>query len=289
MEHLFKKRQERLDYFKSLRNKIKVKVEDKQIPDNVLKHCPKCGLSITNEELNHNLNVCPNCNYHFRISAKERIELLVDKNSFKEFDKNLTTKNYDQFDGYLEKLTKAKKLSGLNEAIICGSATIDSYKVMIAAMDTNFMMGSMGSVVGEKLTRLIEKADKKKLPLIICCCSGGARMQEGNTSLIQMVKTSSALKRFDDHHGLYISLICDPTTGGVSASFASLGDIIIAEPNALFGFAGKRVIENTINEKLDDNFQSAEFNLEHGFVDMIIDRKYLKKSIADLIKLHRGK
>ena len=230
--------------------------------------------------------VCSKCGYHLRIGAPERIRELCDINSFDEFDAEITTFNEENFYQYDEKLEKAKANSGINEAVVCGIGEISGKKVVICAMDSNFMMGSMGKVVGEKITRSIEYATLKKLPLIIATASGGARMQEGITSLMQMAKTSSALKKHNDKGLLYITILTDPTTGGVSASFAMLGDIIIAEPNALIGFAGKRVIEKTINEKLPEEFQRSEFLLKKGFVDLIVSRNRLKDTIHKLLILH---
>ncbi|MDF9836969.1 MULTISPECIES: acetyl-CoA carboxylase, carboxyltransferase subunit beta [unclassified Breznakia] len=289
MENLFKKRQERLDIFHSLRKKVVHENIKKEIPDNVFKTCDKCNESLPYIDLVNNLYVCERCGHHIKISGRERIRQLFDENTFKEFDKHISSKNDDYFAGYDEKLDKYKRSTGLEEAVICGVAKIDNHKVAIAIMDSNFMMGSMGQVVGEKITRVIEYAMKKKLPLIISSTSGGARMQEGIISLMQMAKTSSALKRYSDQGGFYISLLTNPTTGGVSASFAMLGDIIIAEPDALVGFAGKRVIEKTINEVLPKGFQRSEFLLEKGFVDMVVERKDLRKTLSDLIAFHVGK
>jgi len=289
MENLFKKRQERLHVFQNARKKIVHKTPKKEIPDHVFKTCDKCNEHIPYSDFIENHYVCPRCGYHLKISARERLRQLLDVSTFKEFDKDATTKNEDHFIGYDEKLDKYKRATGLNDAVVCGVGKINNQKVAIAIMDSNFMMGSMGEVVGEKITRLIEYATKKKLPLIISCTSGGARMQEGIIALMQMAKTSSAIKRFSDHGGFYISILTNPTTGGVSASFAMLGDIILAEPDALIGFAGRRVIEKTINEVLPPNFQRAEFLLEKGFVDRIVERKEMKQTLSDLIAFHVGK
>lgn len=287
MADLFKIRKDKLKAFKNALGKNNIK-DKKEVPDNVVKPCLKCSRSILYEDLIKNLYVCPYCGEHFKISARERIRQLLDTGTFREMDKRITSKNEENFIGYSEKLEKAKLSTGLNEAVVCGTGKIGGMKVAIAIMDSNFLMGSMGSVVGEKITRTIEYATKRNLPLIISATSGGARMQEGIISLMQMAKTSSALKKFSNKGGFYISLLTNPTTGGVSASFAMLGDIIIAEPNALIGFAGKRVIENTINETLPDNFQKAEFLFEHGFVDMVVSRINMKKTISDLLILHGG-
>lgn len=289
MENLFKKRQERLNVFQNTRNKIVHKSEKKEIPDNVFKSCDHCNASIPYIDLMNQYYVCDRCGHHLKITARERIRQLVDEHSFQEMDRQMTSTNKEDFIGYDEKLDKYKKATGLYEAVICGVGRINGYKCAIAIMDSHFMMGSMGGVVGEKITKLIEHAQKKHLPLFISCTSGGARMQEGIISLMQMAKTSAALKRFSDDGGLYITLLTNPTTGGVSASFAMLGDIILSEPNALIGFAGKRVIEKTINEVLPKEFQHAKFVQDKGFIDMIVERKDMKKVVSDLLRLHGGK
>lgn len=288
MENLFKKRQERLELFKSRRIKKSNETIRKEVPENLVKNCDICHKNTPYEEMMKNFYVCPNCGHHLKISARERIRQLTDNRSFREIDKNLESINTEDFPGYTQKLDKSKKSTGLHEAVITGVGKINGERVAMAVMDSNFMMGSMGQVVGEKITRITEYAMKRSLPLIISSTSGGARMQEGIVSLMQMAKTSMALKRFSDAGGLYISLLTHPTTGGVSASFAMLGDIIIAEPDALIGFAGKRVIENTIKETLPKEFQRAEFLLEKGFVDMVVNRKDMKKTLYDLIVFHKG-
>lgn len=288
MENLFKKRQERINVFQNTRNKI-VHTVKKEIPDNVFKSCDHCNESIPYIDLMNNCYVCPRCGHHLKITARERIRQLIDTDTFREIDKNLESENNDHFIGYDEKLDKYKRATGLHEAVVCGVGKMNGYKVAIAIMDSHFMMGSMGAVVGEKITRTIELAHKKHLPLVISCTSGGARMQEGIISLMQMAKTSAALKRYSDAGGLYITILTNPTTGGVSASFAMLGDIIISEPNALIGFAGKRVIEKTINEVLPKEFQHAKFVQEKGFIDMIVERQDMKHTVSDLIRLHGGK
>lgn len=288
MENLFKKRQERLELFKSRRIKKSNETIRKEVPENLVKNCEICHKNTPYEEMMKNFYVCPNCGHHLKISARERIRQLTDNRSFREIDKNLESINTEDFPGYTQKLDKSKKSTGLHEAVITGIGKINGERVAMAVMDSNFMMGSMGQVVGEKITRITEYAMKRNLPLLISSTSGGARMQEGIVSLMQMAKTSMALKRFSDAGGFYISLITHPTTGGVSASFAMLGDIIIAEPDALIGFAGKRVIENTIKETLPKEFQRAEFLLEKGFVDMVVNRKDMKKTLYDLIVFHKG-
>lgn len=287
MEALFKKRKEQIMGFRKALKRFVPKGDKREIPDNIFKKCDKCQNNLSFRELKENNFVCPVCNHHFKITAYERIEQIFDERSFIEADRNMTTENYDGFDGYKEKLDKYKKQTNLNEAVVCGCGKINGILCAAAIMDSGFMMGSMGSVVGEKICRCIEYATKKKLPLIIFCTSGGARMQEGIISLMQMAKTSAALKKFSDEGNLYISVLTHPTTGGVSASFAMLGDIILAEPGTLIGFAGKRVIEKTINQTLPENFQTAEFVMEKGFVDMIVQRKELKKTLYDLLCLHK--
>ena len=289
METSFKEKQERLNIFQRILRGSSKPAVPKEVPDNVLKTCTGCNSSVMSTELMNNLYVCPNCGSHFKIGAKERIDQLIDYGTFKEFYKSSMSRNLENFPEYSEKLDKAKLATGLREAVVCGTGSINGIKVVIAVMDSNFMMGSMGQIVGEKITRTIEFATKTKQPLIISSTSGGARMQEGIISLMQMTKTSAALKIFSDAGGLYISLLTHPTTGGVSASFAMLGDIIIAEPNALIGFAGSRVIEKTINEVLPPDFQRAEFLLEKGFVDIIVDRREMKKTLYDLVALHVSK
>ena len=248
--------------------------------------CPRCqGLSPLSkyEELRR---VCPKCNYHGRLSSNERIAITVDKESFKEFDGRLRGADPLSFPDYAEKQAELRASTGLSDAVITGTATIKGSPVVIGVMDSRFMMGSMGSVVGEKITRAFEYATENKLPVVMFTASGGARMQEGIVSLMQMAKTSGAVKLHSEAGGLYISVMTDPTTGGVTASFASLGDIIIAEPKVLIGFAGRRVIEGTIKQKLPDDFQLAEFMYSKGFVDMIVERRKLRSVLSHLLKLH---
>ncbi len=259
-----------------------------KVPDNMLFKCPRCLNVIMTDELEKNLKVCPECGYHSRLTADERIKLIIDKESFKEFDTDMLSANPIDFPDYEAKQQKLRDATGLKDAIITGECTIRGEKCVIGVMDSRYMMASMGSVVGEKITRAFEYATDNKLPVIMFTASGGARMQEGIVSLMQMAKTSGAVARHSDAGLLYITVMTDPTTGGVTASFASLGDIIIAEPKVLIGFAGRRVIEGTIKQRLPDDFQSAEFMLEHGFADMIVERKTMRRTIAHILKLHKG-
>ncbi len=262
------------------------KAKKSSVPEGMYIQCPKCKKSIYRADLKSHLGVCPQCGYYYPLSARARISLVVDKGSFNEFDTNMTSSNPLDFPGYEEKLTAYREKTGQNEAVITGEAEIEGQKTIIAIMDSSFMMGSMGSVVGEKITRAIEYATQNHLPIIIFTASGGARMQEGIFSLMQMAKTSAALAKHDDNGLLYISILTDPTTGGVTASFATLGDIILAEPGALIGFAGPRVIEQTINQKLPEGFQRSEFLLEHGQIDSIVERTELKATLGKLLRLH---
>ncbi|MBQ5319658.1 MAG: acetyl-CoA carboxylase carboxyltransferase subunit beta [Oscillospiraceae bacterium] len=259
-----------------------------KVPDNMLFKCPRCLNVIMTDELEKNLKVCPECGYHSRLTATERINLIIDKESFKEFDTDMLSANPIDFPDYEAKQQKLRDATGLKDAIITGECTIRGERCVIGVMDSRYMMASMGSVVGEKITRAFEYATDNKLPVIMFTASGGARMQEGIVSLMQMAKTSGAVARHSDAGLLYITVMTDPTTGGVTASFASLGDIIIAEPKVLIGFAGRRVIEGTIKQRLPDDFQSAEFMLEHGFADMIVERKTMRRTIAHILKLHKG-
>ena len=288
MDQLFKKRNEELKQFSSWLNRHKIK-EKKEIPENIFKQCDNFHESIPYFSLIENDYVCPKCGHHMKISARQRIRDLMDEGTWKEYFEKDKTFNNENFPGYDEKLKKAWMSTGMNEAVICGVGKINQSRVVLCVMDSRFMMGSMGKVVGEKICKAVELATRKKLPLIISCTSGGARMQEGIDSLMQMAKISAALKRFSNQGGLYIALLTHPTTGGVSASFAMLGDIIIAEPQAMIGFAGKRVIQDTIKQELPEGFQTAEFLLEKGFIDMIVERHDLKNVISDLLKLHGGK
>ena len=259
-----------------------------EVPEGIMKKCNCCKSVIFADDVKNNYNICPKCDNYFRIHAWNRIEMVTDKDSFEQWDLGLTTKNPLEYSGYEEKIKAAQERTQMEEAVLTGGATIDGEKVAIAVCDSRFIMASMGWVVGEKITRMIERATDEKLPVIIFACSGGARMQEGMTSLMQMSKTSAALKRHSDAGGLYISVLTNPTTGGVTASFAMLGDIILAEPGALIGFAGPRVIEQTIGQKLPKGFQKSEFLLEHGFVDKIVERKELKEVLHTLLVTHRA-
>ena len=257
-----------------------------KVPDNMLFKCPRCLNVIMTDELEKNLKVCPECGYHSRLTANERIKLIIDKESFKEFDADMLSANPIDFPDYEAKQQKLRDTTGLKDAIITGECTIRGERCVIGVMDSRYMMASMGSVVGEKITRAFEYATDNKLPVIMFTASGGARMQEGIVSLMQMAKTSGAVARHSDAGLLYITVMTDPTTGGVTASFASLGDIIIAEPKVLIGFAGRRVIQDTIRQRLPDDFQSAEFLQECGFVDMIVERGMMRKRVSNILKLH---
>ena len=255
----------------------------------IIKSCPDCNYKASISEFSNNYYVCPKCNYHIRLNTENRIKQLFDENTFEELFENMETPMpvpmFDKLE-YGTKLKNAKQSTKLKEAVVCGTGLMDEIKIAAAIMDSHFLMGSMGTVVGDKITRLVEFATERRLPLLIATTSGGARMQEGILSLMQMAKTSAAIKRHSDLGLLYITLLTNPTTGGVSASFAMLGDIIIAEPDAIVGFAGKRVIERTINETLPPEFQKSEFVQEKGFIDIILQRSELKENIVKLLKMH---
>ena len=289
LEDLFSVVKERFNGEKPIDEKTEKteKTKKTDIPKGLLFKCPRCRNVTFEEDFQKNGKVCPHCNYHSRLTARERLDITVDKGSFEEFDKDMISKNPIDFPGYEEKQQALREKTGLKDAVLTGTALIRGEKIVIIVMDSNFMMASMGSVVGEKITRAIEYATANRLPVIAFTASGGARMQEGIVSLMQMAKTSGAVARHNEAGLLYIAVMTDPTTGGVTASFASLGDIIIAEPKVLIGFAGRRVIEGTIRQKLPDDFQSAEFMLENGFVDMIVERKKMRRVIAHLLKLHK--
>ncbi|WP_032121858.1 acetyl-CoA carboxylase, carboxyltransferase subunit beta [Clostridium amazonitimonense] len=287
LKDIFKKRKYITINREVLSNKNNIEEAKPEIPSGTWIKCEGCGKIMYKKDIEDNLKVCKYCNYHFRLGARERISMICDEGSFVEMFDNITTSNPMNFPAYELKIKQSINLSGENEAVVTGEGKIDGVSTVIAIMDSNFIMGSMGSVVGEKITRAIEFAVKKQLPLIIFTASGGARMQEGIISLMQMAKISAALSVFDENRLLYITVLTDPTTGGVTASFAMQGDIILSEPQALIGFAGKRVIEKTINEKLPSGFQSAEFMLEKGFVDNIIHRKDLKEVLGSLLLYHR--
>ncbi|HDL19089.1 MAG TPA: acetyl-CoA carboxylase carboxyltransferase subunit beta [Bacteroidetes bacterium] len=262
--------------------------EKKQIPDGLWQQCEQCREILYRKELEKNLYVCSKCGNHFKIRSWQYIAIILDENSFEEQDSNLQSVDPLKFKGvkkYSDQIKSAVKKTGLNEAVVTGSGKIERLPVVVAIMDFAFIGGSMGSVVGEKIARAIETAIEKKNPLIIVSASGGARMMEGAYSLMQMAKTSALLAKFSDRCGLYISILTNPTTGGVTASFSMLGDVIIAEPGALIGFAGPRVIKQTIGEDLPEGFQRSEFQLKHGFVDSIIPRTELKTKLAQIIRL----
>ena len=261
-----------------------------EAPEGLLKKCNKCGAAILSEEVINGAYICPKCHGYFRVPAYKRIEMIADEGSFEEWDMDLDGMDGPpdplQFKGYSEKIKKLREQTGLKEAVVTGRVKINGTQAVIGVCDGRFMMASMGYAVGEKITRAVERATNEKLPVILFTCSGGARMQEGIISLMQMEKTSAALKRHSDAGLLYVTVLTDPTTGGVTASFAMLGDIIIAEPQALIGFAGQRVIEQTIGEKLPEGFQRAEFLLEHGFVDQIVKRENMKPVLGRILKMH---
>lgn len=259
-----------------------------RVPEGLWTKCKSCNATVYTKELEKNLNVCPHCGHHFRISAKTRLELVLDNDTFTEFDRDLHSIDFLDFQdskSYRERILSAMAKGTGKEAVICGEGMIDGAPVQIAVFDFTFMGGSMGSVVGEKITRLIERAKERRTPAVIFSSSGGARMQESIISLMQMAKTSAALARLRDAGLPYISVLTDPTTGGVTASFAMLGDVIVAEPKALIGFAGPRVIEQTIRQKLPEGFQRAEYLLEHGMVDVITPRKELKATLSRIVKM----
>ncbi len=258
----------------------------RDIPEGLMNKCPKCAAILFSKELEKSLKVCTNCGHHFRLNAVERFDMILDNGRLFEFDSDMISTDPLGFPGYVQKLEKHTKSTGLNDAVMTGEGTIGGFPVVVAGMSFEFFGGSMGSVVGEKVTRAIEKAMQKHYPLIIFSTSGGARMEESILSLMQMAKSSAALAKFNEQGGLYISVITDPTYGGVPASFAMLGDYIIAEPGAAFGFTGRRVIEQTIRQKLPDNFQTAEFNMKNGQVDKVVHRKELKSTLTKILDLH---
>ncbi len=249
--------------------------------------CDKCKEILYKETVRENYSICPNCGSYFRMHINKRIDSIIDKGTYKRFDLDIDTTNPLNLEDYPEKIKNLRKKTGIQEAVGCGTGKINGEDVVICVMDSGFLMGSMGIVVGEKITYSIEKAIELKLPLVIFCVSGGARMQEGIISLMQMAKTTSAISKLNKAGLLYISVLTDPTYGGVTASFASIADIILAEPGAMIGFAGKRVIEQTIGESLPEGFQTAEFLMEHGFIDKIVERKELKDTIHKLILFHK--
>ena len=268
---------------------VTIKIPKPDVPKGLFGKCKKCGQMVLSEEVRENDYICPKCGGYVRMHAKRRIKMLVDKGTFEPWFEGLEISNPLGDKEYEKKLLEVKEKTKLEEAVITGKALINGSEVALAVMDGRFLMASMGEIVGEKITRTVEKSTEENLPLVIVACSGGARMQEGIISLMQMAKTSAALKRHSESGNLYISVLTDPTTGGVTASFAMLGDIIMAEPDALIGFAGPRVIEQTIGQKLPKGFQKSEFLLEHGFIDLIVERQNLKNKLSEIIKLHYSK
>ncbi|WP_295585366.1 acetyl-CoA carboxylase, carboxyltransferase subunit beta [uncultured Oscillibacter sp.] len=278
MNTIFAKRRARLLAMKAMR--------DNYIPGDKLVTCPKCGQESERRLVAQELAVCPKCGYHFPIGAYYRLSTILDPGSFRELHPRLSAGDPLHFPGYPEKVRAAQRKTGLNEAAVTATGTIGGRRCVVGVLDSRFFMGSMSAAVGEKITLAIEFAGKNKLPLILFSASGGARMQEGILSLMQMAKTSAALARFSEKGLLYISVLTDPTTGGVTASFASLGDITLAEPGALIGFAGPRVIQQTIGQTLPEGFQRAEFQMEHGFVDQVVPRTRMRDTLAQLLRLH---
>lgn len=278
------------DIFKRKRREKEAKIPSKEakndVPEGLMTKCPECKDIQVTKDLLKLLKVCPACDHHMRMTANERVEILFDENTFESMDNHLKTENPLGFPSYTEKIKQDAEKTGLNEAVLTGVGEIDGQKVAVAIMDAHFRMGSMGSVVGEKITRAVEKATELQIPMLIFTASGGARMQEGVLSLMQMAKTSVALSRHAEEGLLFVSIMTYPTTGGVSASFASVGDINLAEPRALIGFAGRRVIEQTVREKLPNDFQTAEFLLEHGQLDAVVHRAEMKETLSKIIRLH---
>ena len=279
MNNIFAQRRSRLLAMKALR--------ERYVPNEKAMTCPKCSQISERQAVSHNLFVCPLCGYHFPIGAYYRLSTILDSGSFRELFEKLPAGDPLSFPGYKSKLEESRRKTGLNEAAVIATGTVDGRKCVVGVLDSRFLMGSMSAAVGEKITLGIEYATKNKLPLILFAASGGARMQEGILSLMQMAKTSAALARFSQKGLLYISVLTDPTTGGVTASFASLGDIILAEPGALIGFAGPRVIQQTIGQTLPEGFQRAEYQEEHGFVDQVVPRSKLRDTISQLLLLHQ--
>lgn len=285
MENIFETRKQRLEEFNQLRKKSS-NVQKVDIPDDIYIKCDNCQEMISKDMFVSNHKVCPNCNTHYRIGAYERISLTIDEGTFTEFDKDLKTTDPLDFPEYEEKLTILENKLNQNEAVVTGKGIINGIQTVICVLDSNFLMGSMGTVVGEKITRAFEYAIAKKLPVIVFSASGGARMQEGIMSLMQMAKTSAVIAKHNNEGLLYISVLTHPTTGGVTASFAMLGDINIAEPKALIGFAGPRVIKQTIKQDLPEGFQTAEFQKDKGFVDLICEREKMKSKLSKILTIH---
>ncbi len=278
MSGIFAKRRARLLAMKALR--------ERYVPPENAVACPRCGQDSSHQAVSRNLYLCPHCGHHFPVGAYYRLGITLDHGSFRELYPKIAAQDPLSFPGYREKLAEARQKTGLSEAAVSAVGTIDGRRCVVGVLDSQFLLGSMSAAVGEKLTLTIEYAEKNRLPLILFSASGGARMQEGILSLMQMAKTSAALGRFDKRGLLYISVLTDPTTGGVTASFASLGDVILAEPGALIGFAGPRVIQQTIGETLPEGFQRAEFQMEHGFVDAVVPRPRMRETLSQLLRLH---
>lgn len=279
LDHVFKKTNKRI---------LGGSIRRPEVPEGLLSKCNMCGGAIVTEDVKKNYYICPRCKGYFRVHARERIRRVADEGSFEEWDRDLTGGNPLDYPGYEEKLAATRLKTGLREAVVTGKCRVGGQETVLGVMDGRFLMASMGEAVGEKITRAAERATKERLPLILFTCSGGARMQEGIFSLMQMAKTSAALRRHSDAGLLYITVLTDPTTGGVTASFAMEGDIILAEPGALIGFAGPRVIEQTTGQKLPKGFQRAEFLLEHGFIDRIVERGELKQTLSDILRMYRA-
>ena len=279
MSSVFAQRRQKLLSLKALRGSSPAPAQTEET-------CPACSKAVPRRELVANRYVCPLCGHHYPVGAYYRLSLVLDKGTFRELDAGLASNDPLDFPGYEAKLDQARRRTGMNEGVVTATGRMGGQRVAVGAIDSRFFMGSMSAALGEKVTRLVEFADKYRLPLILFSASGGARMQEGILSLMQMAKTSAALERFSQRGGLYISVFTHPTTGGVTASFASLGDIILSEPGALIGFAGPRVIEQTIGEKLPEGFQTAEYLLEHGFLDAIVPRPQLRTTLLQILKLH---
>ena len=281
MSNVFTRRREKLLALKSLRSG-----GPRSAPAPA---CPACGAEVPRGELHKNLYVCPRCGHHHAVSAYYRLSLVLDPGTFRELDERLASADPLAFPGYAGKLADANRRTGLSEAVVTATGRIDGRRTAVGVLDSRFFMGSMSAAVGEKVTRLVEYAEKNRLPLILFSASGGARMQEGILSLMQMAKTAAALEHFSSVGGLYISVLTHPTTGGVTASFASLGDYMLAEPEALVGFAGPRVVEQTIGQPVPEGFQSAEYQLDHGFLDAVVPRKELRATLSRLLRLHDPK